>query len=113
MTLKDKVKALCEERGITVYKLEKALGLANGSVKHWDTSMPSGDKILALSRYFNVKPEYFLIEENEPEYYIDPKVSEMMQEIKDNPNFRLLFDASKKLKEDDIKFILEMIERMK
>lgn len=113
MTLKEKVKALCEERGISVYKLEKALGLATGSVKHWDTSMPSGDKILALSRYFNVKPEYFLIEENEPVYYIDPKVSEMMQEIKDNPNFRVLFDASKNLKEDDVKFILEMIERMK
>ncbi len=113
MNLKEKVKMLCEERGISVYKMEKALGIANGSVKHWDTSMPSGDKILALSRYFNVNPEYFLVEENEPEYYIDPKISEMVQEIKDNPNFRVLFDASKNLNEDDIKFVLNMIERLK
>lgn len=113
MTIREKVKNLCDERGISIYKLEKDLGISNGSVKHWDTSMPSGDKILALSRYFGVPQTYFLEDDDKPEYYVDPQVSQMMQEIKDNPNFRILFDASKNLTEEDMKLLLDIIERMK
>ena len=38
MNLVEKVKKLCEERGISVPKLEKELGFGNGAIYNWDKS---------------------------------------------------------------------------
>lgn len=113
MNLKEKLKTLCEERGTSFRKLEIDLGFSNGSVNKWDKVTPSADKLLTVANYFGVSPSYFFTEEEVPEYYIDPEVASMMQELKDNPELKILFDASKKLKKDDLLFILNMIERMK
>ena len=50
--------------------------------------------------------------ENE-QYYNDPSVSEYAQAIKDNPDLRLLFDASKDMSKDDINFVINTIEMLK
>lgn len=91
MNLKNKVKILCEQRGISIRKLEKDLDIANGSVNKWDKVMPSGDKIMALSSYFGVEPNYFFTDDDEPSYYIDPEILKMMQEIADG-SFYSRFD---------------------
>ncbi len=115
MKLKEKVKALCQERGISVRRFENDLGISNGNVKHWDTSMPSGDKLVAIAKYFGVSVDYLLDDtvNSTTEYYDDPEVSMMTQQLKDRPELKILFDASKNLKKEDIEFVLDMIERMK
>ncbi len=44
---------------------------------------------------------------------MDPSVSEYAQAIKDNPDLRILFDASKDMSKDDIDFVLNTIEMLK
>lgn len=112
MDLKEKVQALCKDRGISIRKFEQDIGIASGSVRKWDTVMPSGDKLIAMARYFGVNPEYFVTDE-ELEYYADPEVSKMTQELKDRPELKILFDASRDLRKEDIEFVLKMIEKMK
>ena len=46
-------------------------------------------------------------------YYEDPDVSEYAQAIKDNPNLRILFDASKDMSKADIDFVINTIEMLK
>ena len=46
-------------------------------------------------------------------YYNDQKVSEYAQAVKDNPNLKLLFDASKDMSKDDIDFVINTIEMLK
>lgn len=115
MKLKDKVQALCKERGISIRRFENELGISNGNVKHWDVSMPSGDKLLAIAKYFGVSVDYLLDEttDSTSEYYEDPEVEMMTQQLKDRPELKILFDASKDLKKEDIELVLSMIERMK
>ena len=46
-------------------------------------------------------------------YYTDPEVAEYAEELRTNPKYRLLFDASKDLSKEDIDFVVDMIERLK
>ena len=76
---------------------------------------PRIDKIEMLANYFRVN-KADLIEnkyaKNET-YYNDPAVTEYAQAIKDNPELKILFDASKDMSKDDIDFVLNTIEMLK
>lgn len=52
--LKMNVERLCAENKISVSHLEKALGFGNGSIRRWDTTAPSIDKVLKVAEYFSV-----------------------------------------------------------
>ena len=56
----EKIKQLCKEKKVSVYKLEKDLGFSGSSICKWKTSAPSVDKIKAVADYFGVSIEYFL-----------------------------------------------------
>ena len=49
-----KVKALCDENGITPTSLEKKLNFGNGTIKKWATVSPRLDKVIQVATYFNV-----------------------------------------------------------
>jgi transcriptional regulator with XRE-family HTH domain len=56
----DKIKELCDKYEISIYALEKALGLGNGTISRWDKSRPSVDKIALVARFFDKPIEYFI-----------------------------------------------------
>ena len=58
MTLKDRVKALAQERGISLPALESELGFGNSTIVKWDKSTPNADKLNAVAKYFNVTMDY-------------------------------------------------------
>ena len=64
MTLYSRLEKLVSENGLTFAALEKKLKFSNGSLKKWETSMPSADKILQLSEFFNVSCDYLLTGED-------------------------------------------------
>lgn len=47
------------------------------------------------------------------EYYNDPEVAELAQQLKDRPELKVLFDASRDITKEDVQFVIDMIERMK
>lgn len=55
-----KIKQLCEKNNISVYRLEKLLGLSTGSVSKWENSVPRGDTLLKVANYFEVSVDYLL-----------------------------------------------------
>ena len=52
--LKAKIKALCEQKGITVSKLEKECGLGNATIWHWDKVSPKVASVQKVADYFNI-----------------------------------------------------------
>ncbi|MBQ7794675.1 MAG: helix-turn-helix transcriptional regulator [Clostridia bacterium] len=52
--------ALINQKGLTPYSVEKALGFGNGAIKRFSSSSPSADKIVALSDFLNVSTDYIL-----------------------------------------------------
>lgn len=61
----EKISSLCNERNITIGKLEGILGFGNGTIWKWKKSSPSVDKLKAVADYFGVNIEYFLDTEKE------------------------------------------------
>lgn len=53
------VKSLCNQRGITVKKLEKDLGFSNGYIGKMRTMEPNSKAIMKIAGYFNVSPFIF------------------------------------------------------
>ena len=60
MTLKDRVKALAQDRGISLPVLESELGFGNSTIVKWDKSTPNADKLNAVAKFFNVSMDYLL-----------------------------------------------------
>lgn len=60
MNLKERIKTLCKENGITVNKLEKTLGFGTGYVAKLDNSTPNTAKIQLIADYFKVSVDYLM-----------------------------------------------------
>lgn len=67
MNLKERIKTLCKENGITVNKLEKTLGFGTGYIAKLDNSVPNTAKIQLIADFFHVSLD-FLMNGTKPEY---------------------------------------------
>lgn len=81
------------------------------------TNYPRIDKIEKLANYFHINKADLIedkYKENPPQgYYNDPEVAELAEELRANPDYRILFDASKNLTKEDIDTVLKIIEGLK
>ena len=49
------IKKICDEKGISIFQLEKEAGFGNGTISGWKESMPRIDKLQAVAKVLNVK----------------------------------------------------------
>lgn len=108
---------LMDSRGIDRNRLCADLGFKYTTLTDWlkGNTYPRIDKIEMMANYFGIEKSDLIEDKsdiNEP-YYIDSEVSKYAQAVKDNPNLRILFDASKDMSKDDIDFVVNMIEELK
>ena len=80
----EKVLALCEERKIKVARLEKEVGLGNGTVRGWKNSIPGVTTLKKVSDYFGVGIEELLREDNDNDASFD-------DEAKDPPSSLVIY----------------------
>ena len=94
------------------------LGFNKSAVSTWcnGTRLPRMDKVDILAKYFGVNRSD-LIEEKEDttdeSYYFNEDVRELAEFMFKNPEYKVLFDASRKVKKEDIAFVKQMIDRMR
>ena len=50
---------------------------------------------------------------NNEKYYSDEAARDLAQFMFENPEYKVLFDASRKVKKEDIQFVKEMIDRVR
>lgn len=55
MLIYDKIKAMCEEKGISVRQLEASAGLKNGTISKWNNSSPTIKSLKAVADVLKVK----------------------------------------------------------
>lgn len=60
MNLFERVKELSASKNIAISRLEQELGLANGSIRKWSKTIPSGDRLEKVADYFHVSVDYLL-----------------------------------------------------
>lgn len=96
-----------------------ALGVKYTTFTDWvkGNSYPRIDKIELMANYFGIT-KADLVEEHSDnqgteQYYLDPDARDMAQFIFENPEYKVLFDASRKVKKEDIEFVKQMIDRVR
>ena len=91
------------------------LGFDKSTVSSWCSGnrVPKIDVIIDIAKYLHVNVGD-LIEDNRNDdtYYLNTEARDMAQFLFENPEYKVLFDASRKVKPEDIQFVKEMIDRM-
>ena len=91
------------------------LGFDKSTVSNWcaGNRVPKIDVIIDIAKYLHVNVGD-LIEDNRNEetYYLNDDAREMAQFLYENPDYKVLFDASRKVKKEEIEVVKEMIDRV-
>ena len=58
MPVFERIKALCDEKGLSILELEKRAGLGNATVRGWKESSPRLDKLAAVAGVLGVSLDY-------------------------------------------------------
>ena len=72
------------------------------------------DKIQSICNWLKIEKSDLLEKHSDKSttYYLNEEARDMAQFLYENPAYKVLFDASRKVKPEDIQFITEMIDRM-
>lgn len=119
--LGDKIHKLRLEKGMTLEELGNRVGSGKSVVRKWETGQIQNmrrDKLVKVAEALGVSVEYLLgvkekKHEDVPTYYTDPETAKMAQELHDNPNMRLLFDAARDAKPEDLQMAAQLLLRFK
>lgn len=60
MSVYTAVKKVAYQKGKSIYRIEKDLGLSNGYISKWNKSMPAADTLKTVADYLNVSSAYIL-----------------------------------------------------
>ena len=89
------------------------------TIQKWETgiSEPPISKLRALSELLGVhindlaSKELAAEDDSDESYYLDEDAREAAEFLHKNPDYKVLFDASRKVKKEDIEFVKQMLDR--
>lgn len=91
MFIYENIRYLCKTKNISIARLEKELSLGNGTIRNWNESSPSIDRVIKVADYFNVSLDYLL---NRQASAADADALELAEEIKKlPPDMRKIVDT--------------------
>ena len=107
---------LMKKHGVKASTICKETGISSSTITDWKKGRytPKQDKLQKIADYFGVSLEYLMngeTEDAEP-YYINDDARELAQFLFENPDYKVLFDASRTIKKEDIQFVKDMIDKL-
>ena len=116
MEIKDLLREKRIELGLTMKELAIKVGVSEGTISRWESGEISNmkrDKAGKLAEILGISPAVIMGWEEKQEYYLNPETAQMAQELFDNPNMRILFDAARDCKPEDLQMAADMLNRFK
>ena len=102
------------ESGKTQADMSRDLGIGKTTISAWmnGTHIPRMDKIDLLCGYFGCT-RADIMEPHDKEYYLRRDTARVAQELYDNPDLRVLFDAARDSTPEDIRRAADILQRFK
>lgn len=112
--LGEKIRELRKRRRYSQALLGDAVGVTAQAISSYEIGRtePPYATLAAIADVLGVKTSYFLGEDTEG-YYISHDTAEKAQELFDNKDLRILFDAAKDARPEDLQLAAEMLRRLK
>lgn len=116
------LKALRLDRGLTQEEVGKRVLVSKQTLYKYENDIVTNipvDKIELLAEVYHVTPAYIMDWEQSEEDaddsppYDDPEVAAIANEMKESPNIRVLFDASRGLSKESIEEVRRFVEYQK
>lgn len=107
--------------GMTQTETAEKLGISRSTIGMYETGArePDFETLEKIADFFHVNMDYLLGRTNaapangEARYYLNDDARDMAQFLFENPEYKVLFDASRKVKKEDIDFVKQMIDRVR
>ncbi|MBQ2801692.1 MAG: helix-turn-helix transcriptional regulator [Lachnospiraceae bacterium] len=111
------INKLLNMRNKTQVELADYMNVSQATVSNWCKGLktPRMDKIDKICVFFNCKRSDLMEEKDETteSYYLNDDAKEIAQFLYDNPEYKVLFDTTRKVKKEDIDFVKQMIDRVR
>lgn len=109
------------EMGLTLKEVSQKVGVSEGTISRWesgDIENMRRDKIVAYAKALDISPAVIMgwDEANDikkPVYYLDPETAKVAQEIHDNHDLKVLFDAARTASPEDLRTTHQMLMALK
>ena len=109
MTLGEKIRARRIELNMTMDELGQKIGVQRSAINKYEKGKIDDLKrstIHALAKALDVSPVYLL--DDDPE----DKDQQRLEALHQDPRLGILFDHTRKMKKEDVDFMIQMAERM-
>lgn len=125
--LVQKLNMLMEEKGYSCLELSKKTGIPNTTL----TTLLKGRtdkfdivKLKKICEILGCSLDYLMddnideyghscVNESPSHYYVNEEVAQYAQEIASNDDLKMLFDAAKDIKKEDMQLVYEMVKRFR
>ena len=109
---------LLQKFGVTTADVCKSTGIGQSTMSNWKSrrNLISGKNAQLIADYFGVSVDYLMTgkeKEGGEKYYLNEETSQIAQEIFDNKELRLLFDAAKDAPPEDLQTVHQMLLALK
>lgn len=115
---KEKLNTIKNSKNFTNAKISELTGIKLSTVEKifsGTNKNPTLDTLKKIAKALDCSIDDFINYEEEPTspYYLDRKTGELAQEIHDNPDLRILLDASRDLSPEDLKTVITVAQKIK
>ena len=107
-----------KKRDKTQADLARYMKVSSATASDWcnGNKMPRTDKIQSICTWLGLEIDA-LLKERDPNaedasYYLNDDTRELAQFLFDQPEYKVLFDAARKVKKEDIQFVKDLMDRM-
>lgn len=119
MKISESIRKLRLAYNMTQTEFGKIAGVSDKAVSTWEngTAEPRMGAVERIANHFGIKKSdviegTFENPHEDSPYYLNEDVRDIADFLQKNPNYKVLFDATRKVKPEDIEFVKEMIDRM-
>lgn len=113
MTIGEKIHALRIQHGMTMDDLARELGVQRSAINKYEKGIVVNLKrstISSLCRVFGVSPSYFLDDSESLRTSLSQEDLDRLESLHQDPRLCLLFDHSRKMKPEDVDYMLRWAE---
>lgn len=111
--------ALLKEKGVLAADVCRATGVSQQAISTWKKRRGgiSAKSAAKIADFFGVSVAYLMGETDQrggvSDYYIYNETAQVAQEIFDNPDLRILFDAARNSRPEDLRTAAALLQRFK